>query len=106
MGRSFNHFHKIADNVEDNARNILDSYQIWWLDAATQLAPFKDGDLRNSAGMGLRGAGWERTIVFTAAHAIHQEYGTIHMPPQPYLRPAKDALRGAFLRDIKSVFGG
>lgn len=106
MGRSFNHFHKIADNVETNANNILDSYQVWWLDAATQFAPVDKGDLRNSGTMGPGGGKWERTIAFTAAHAIYQEYGTIHMAPQPYLRPAKDALRAAFLRDIKSVFGG
>jgi hypothetical protein len=43
-------------------------------------------------------------VVFTAAHAPHQEYGTMHMQAQPYLRPAFAALRDPFKRDAKSVF--
>lgn len=106
MGRRFNHFHKLSNDAKENATLLVESYQVWFLDAAIQLAPVDKGDLRNSGTLADGWSEFERRIAFTAAHAPHQEYGTIHMPPQPFMRPARDALRGAFQRDLKTVFGG
>lgn len=105
MGKSFNHFHKIAATAGDNANNLLDAYQGFWLDASVQLAPEDTGDLKNSGTPEPGDGEYERKIVFTVDYAKHQEYGTVDMAAQPFLRPAKEHLRAAFKRDIKSVFG-
>lgn len=101
-----NNWHRIAAQMENNARNLVRAYQGYWIDAATQLAPIEDGDLRNSGTMtiGISDA-FSAGIAFTAAHARPQEYGTMYMPAQSYLRPARDALRGALKRDARKLFG-
>ena len=104
MGKSFNNLHALADGMEARAAQLLDAYQGYGVSAAVQLAPIDDGDLRNSGGPAPGDGPHSRRVVFTAAHAPHQEYGTMHMQAQPYLRPAFSALRDPFKRDAKSVF--
>jgi hypothetical protein len=101
----FNHLHEIADNMDDRAHTFLDAYQGYWLNAAQLLAPVDVGDLRDSGELAPGDGEYERKVVFTVDYAVHQEFGTMFMPPQPYLRPARDALRGAFGRDGKRLFG-
>ena len=42
---------------------------------------------------------------FTAEYAAHLEFGApnAHIAPRPYLRPAVEALRQAFIADIKRI---
>lgn len=99
-----NRFHEIADEMEERSFKFLDAYQAFWLIAAQELAPVDDGDLKNSAYMGLRG-GMQRRIGFAAEHARPQEFGTIYQPGTPFLRSSKRALARTFQRDLKQVFG-
>lgn len=70
------------------------------VDMAQDRAPVDTGKLRRS----IRGHVedmMERTainIIAGADHAPHQEYGTIYMDAQPYLRPTLEAL-GPVIRD-------
>ena len=40
---------------------------------------------------------------FTAEYAAALEFGTARMAPRPYLRPAVEAVRDAFIRAIKRI---
>lgn len=104
MGRRFNDFHKIADELPMRARVFVDAYAAWWLQGMQQFVPVDKGDLRNSLGSERRGE-FESVVYATAAHAIHQEFGTIHQPGTPFMRQSRRALYDAFKRDGRSVFG-
>jgi len=98
-----NNFHRIADALPGKARNLVDAYQGFGLDLAVQLAPVDDGDLRGSGAMAPGDGEFDAKVVFTAEHAAPQEFGTVDMAPQPYLRPAFDDLRPHFKRDTKGL---
>lgn len=100
-----NKFHEMAALLAGRAGLLLDAYQAHWLDASVQLAPLDEGDLKASGTLVDGGGEFERRIAFTAAHAKHQEFGTMYMPPQPYARPAKEALRGPLKRDAGKLVG-
>ncbi|MCW2922261.1 MAG: hypothetical protein JWL76_2135 [Thermoleophilia bacterium] len=98
-----NHFNELAAKLPARADALLDAYQAHFLDAAMQLAPYDEGELRDSGTMSDGGGKYERQISFTAAHALPQEFGTLDMPAQPYVRPAERALRAPFRKDAKGL---
>ncbi len=55
---------------------------------AQQLAPIRTGQLRASIGYVYRQNDHTLQIYADAMYAIFVEYGTRHMRPQPYIRPA------------------
>ncbi len=55
---------------------------------AQQLAPVRTGQLRASIGYVYRQNDHTLQIYADATYAIFVEYGTRHMRPQPYIRPA------------------
>lgn len=57
---------------------------------AARLAPVDTGELK--ASIGVQGT----DIVATARHAGFVEFGTVRMPPQPFMRPAVQAIRRPF----------
>lgn len=84
-------------------------------DRAAQLAPLDDGALRDSIAVSTklskaqRGKHKKRTPgtveVFVGAgphpQAHLQEFGTVHHPPQPFMRPAWDSGKEKVLEGIK-----
>lgn len=103
MGRSFNHFGKLADNMPGRAQQLLDAYQGFWVSAAVQLAPVDEGDLAGSGEPAPGDGPNSRRVVFTKDYAMHQEFGTMFMPAQPFLRPARNFLVAAWKRDLARI---
>lgn len=69
-------------------------------------APATDtGNLVNSAYTKQLGRAYYETG-FTAEYAAHLEFGTAKIEPRPYLRPAVEAVRKAFIADIKRIVEG
>lgn len=99
----FNKFGQIAAALPAKAGALLDAYQGFFVDAASQLAPVDTGDLQGSGVMEPGDSQYERRIAFTMDYAIHQEFGTVDMPAQPFVRPARDELEPSFVRDAKQV---
>lgn len=105
MGRRFNHFHKLADELPERAHVFLDAYQAWWVSGAKQFAPVDTGDLRDSIGPAAGDGEYQRRVVATMAYAVHQEFGTMYQPGTPFMRESRRALWASFKRDGASVFG-
>ncbi len=56
------------------------------VDTAQDIVAFDSGELHDSIGLEERRDGVD--VVATAGHAGFVEFGTVHMSPQPFLRPA------------------
>lgn len=102
MGKSFNHFAQLADDLPARGTQLVQAYAAFWESAASQLAPVDTGDLKNSVGHELTGP-HDAKVFATMEYAVHQEYGTIDMPAQPFMRPSRDALHAPFQRDLKAM---
>lgn len=74
---------------------------------AKSFAPVDTGNLKNSIGYDLFNKGGEvgAEIGPTASYAIHQEFGTSRMAPQPFLNPAFDRHIGNFERAMGKLGG-
>lgn len=100
---SSNGFHQIADNIRPAAKALVHTYQAYALDASMQLAPVKDGDLRDSGTLAPGDDEYSARIAFTEQHALPQEFGTEVMQAQPFVRPAFEALNRPFKGDLRKV---
>lgn len=47
---------------------------------------------------------WRVTV--GATYGVYVEYGTVHSPAQPFIRPAVEAVRPQFLAAIRKVMNG
>jgi HK97 gp10 family phage protein len=101
VGR-FNHFGDIAAQVEARGTQLVSAYAAFWQNAAAQLAPVDTGSLKGSVGSQLVGP-HDARVFATMEYAKHQEYGTIDMPAQPFMRPSRDNLAAPFQRDMKRI---
>lgn len=102
MGRTFNHFAQLGNSIPERGEQLVQAYAGFWQSAAAQLAPFDTGDLKESVGSELTGP-HDAKVFATMEYAEHQEYGTVHMPAQPFMRPARNALAAPFQRDLKAM---
>ena len=109
-------FDEFLDAVERELQTEVDAVVELIASDAQSNAPVDTGELRDSieavmeeaSELIIRGA-----IEVGAEHGVYQEFGTIHMPAQPYLAPALDANREelisrseqAITRAAKQVFG-
>ena len=100
---SFNKLHQLADDIPGRGQQLVSAYAAYWQSAAMQLAPVKDGDLKDSIAFTMRGP-YEAAVTVGMAYGIHQEFGTMDMPAQPFMRPSRAALAPSFKRDLKKVF--
>ena len=98
-----NRFGEIAANLPAKAILLVDAYQGFWVDLAKQLAPVDDGDLRNSIAPAPGDGAYQRRVVATAAHAVHQEYGTIFQPGTPFMRASHADLQPSFKADVRML---
>ena len=74
---------------------------------AKSFAPVDTGNLKNSIGYDLFNKGGEvgAEIGPAASYAIHQEFGTSRMAPQPFLNPAFDRHIDNFERAMGKLAG-
>ena len=78
----------VYDRVEDMGEEMAEA------------APFEFGELKDSKKVS-RQDDTTAVIEFTAAHAIHQEYGTSKMASQPFMRPILDEGLKINVKDLK-----
>lgn len=57
------------------------------LDVSQQLVPVDTGALKASGSVRVAGVS-TIYVEYTEPYAMHVEYGTVHSPAQPYIRPA------------------
>jgi HK97 gp10 family phage protein len=98
----FNHFVKLGNSLPERGSQLVSAYAAYWQSAASQLAPVDTGDLKNSVGFQMEGPHQARISV-GMNYGIHQEFGTMDMPAQPFLRPARASLAAPFQRDLKGM---
>lgn len=103
-----NQFPKIIAGLEPQARAIVAKAALDIQAHAQGRAPVDTGTLKNSirarqiGGNGATGSvRWQVTV--GADYGIYVEYGTVHMAARPFLTPAVDAVRPAFLAAMKQV---
>jgi HK97 gp10 family phage protein len=84
---------------------------------AKSLAPVEEGELRNSIGVSTQLSRRQRGMhqklgpndveVFAGPGAVKQahlmEFGTVDLPPQPYMRPAWDGGKDKLLQSVKEL---
>lgn len=83
-----------------DAKDLLEATVPIATDVAISLVPRLSGDLADSieGAVGLTSDGWLGRINAHAYNAHFVEFGTVHHPAQPFLRPIADVL-GLELRD-------
>ncbi len=80
---------KAADDVEANAKAVV---------------PVDTGNLKSSIQTTFEDAGAVAYVgPRSVDYAIHVEYGTVKMRAQPYMRPAAERVRPAFVAAMKQV---
>lgn len=100
-------FLKLKVNIRNNFPEALLEGANEVVDLASQLAPEDTGALKTSGKAVLTG---NRTVAITFGEGLSddrataQEYGTIFMPAQPYLRPALEQVD--ILAHIKAALQG
>ncbi len=99
---SHNQFGKIADSLPARGTQLVNAYAAFWESAASQLAPVDTRDLKNSVSSEIIGPHTAKVFA-TMEYAVHQEYGTVDMPAQPFMRPSRDALHAPFQKDLKAM---
>lgn len=85
-----------ADHVQETAAAIAE-------DAASR-APVDTGALRDS--IGASGSGLAARVTVGVPYGIYVEYGTSRAPAQPYLWPAVEAARSAYLDGWRAILSG
>ena len=68
-----------------------------------QLAPVDTGNLKRSIGLEILDGGMTAEVEPTAEYAAYVEYGTRFMESQPYMRPAFDAQKRQFKKDLEKL---
>lgn len=70
---------------------------------AKQLAPVATGRLRSSIHAVIAPNGLSATVSTNVVYALHIEFGTRYQKAQPFLRPAFEKNKGAFLANLKKA---
>ena len=74
------------------------------VDSAQDIVAVDSGELHDSIGLLERSGGGD--VVATAPHAGFVEFGTVNMPPQPFLRPAFRKHRKGYRQALLNVSVG
>jgi HK97 gp10 family phage protein len=87
---------------------IVEKYADLIAEAAKRYAPVKTGALRDSIVAHLNGLTAEITAGegLPDARAVYMEYGTAHIVPRYYFRPAVEQYALAFIIEVEKVMGG
>lgn len=114
MQKSFNNWDKIGKSIKPAAKQVVRKVAFDIQAQAQVRAPVDTGFLKNSIyvvtsdSSSYKGGAnalpeiarpsieTEAAVAVGANYGIHVEYGTVHQPPQPYFRPAVEAVRPSF----------
>ena len=94
MKMSFNVSYNLDEGkMKDAAREVLYQAMHEMHDEASILCPVDTGRLKNS--IHLDPIGKADTIILADGvdYGVHQEFGTVNMPPSPFFRPSLDRIR-------------
>lgn len=74
-------------------------------EAASELAPVMSGELKGSITYDITSNEdtVEGRVYSTAEHAVYVEFGTSRMPAQPFLTPAAEIAKDAFMSAMKEA---
>jgi len=89
-GKFIDYSTKINEAVKAGIPGALQIAAVNITSKAKDLVPVDTGNLRNSISYRQGDTPSEMIVGANAPYAIHQEYGTRYMKPQPYMRPAID----------------
>ena len=96
-------FAALAESLDERMAMVIYRFSINVQKRARLKAPVRTGALKNSIrAKKIRVGMWE--IKVGVHYGIYVEYGTRHMAPQPYFRPAIEAARRQMRQDFKAVF--
>lgn len=87
---------------------IVEKYATLIVEAAKRYAPVDTGALRDSITAHLNGLTAEITAGegLPDARAVYMEYGTAHVLPRYYFRPAVEQYALAFIIEVEKVLSG
>lgn len=69
-------------------------------------APYDTGNLRRSIQLDITDGGMTAEVTATAHYAQYVEYGTRYMRAQPYMKPAFNAQKQQFIKDVRKAAEG
>lgn len=98
----FDHFPKIIKKLDTMGNAVIAKAALDIEAGAKSRAPVDTGFLKNSIQAAKVGdLHWRVTV--GADYGIYVEHGTSRMAAQPYMRPAIDAVRPAFIAAMRQV---
>ncbi len=105
IGFNFNwHGDRVIDEVAERINRQLDATGRSVVQIAETYAPKRTGRLATSIAYHVDYASHTLTISVGAPYGVFVEYGTRHMRPQPYLRPALNTVGSIWGIDVEMAF--
>lgn len=99
-----NHLPQIADALPSLIEQVVKKAALDISAQAKVKAPVDTGALRASITAEPEDA--ETWVVYSDKdYSVFVEFGTIHMAPEPYMRPAVDAVRGSLQAALAAIEG-
>lgn len=95
---------QIIDEIEDRVWNGMLAVSRQVVQIATMYAPKKTGRLATSIHFDADRTNFAVAFIVDAPYGIFQEYGTRHMAPHPYLRPALNTVGPQYGFDFTMAF--
>ena len=95
----------LNEEIKRGVEEAVDKTALLTAGRAKRNAPVDTGQLRASGHVEEPGP-LRRKVVFDVAHAAPQEFGTRDMPAQPYLGPAWEAEREAYVARVRAALRG
>jgi HK97 gp10 family phage protein len=92
----------LAKETRENLNAVLVKNASDAASIARQIVPVDTGFLQESIAVSVSSGGVIR-LEANAPYAGYVEYGTVHMSPQPFIRPAIDAVAPDLERDLKKI---
>lgn len=94
---------KIADDLEEQAIEVVKESTLETEKKAKQLAPVDTGYMRNSINSTFTNGGKVGTVAVGADYAIFNEFGTSKIPAQPFMFPAFNQEKEEFLKKMNNL---
>lgn len=89
------------DETTDEAWKVVEKYAALIFEEMRRLCPVDTGYLKSTIEILLDRKAFEALVgTWKTDYAHYPEFGTIHQAAQPYVRPAFEKYKDAFLRDL------
>lgn len=95
---------KLKQNYKlDDVKHAVKKHGAKLQEKAQREAPVDTGALKRSIGFDLEDDGFTAVVSPSVEYAPYQEYGTRFMTAQPFMRPAFNEVKHAFVADMKKM---